>query len=65
MNTTKSNTRRKFLVAAGLGGAGAVAAVATGRKAVAPSAKQASAEDAEQGYRVTDHIRKYYRTTEV
>ncbi len=65
MSTTKSNTRRKFLVAAGLGGAGAVAAVATGRKAVPPTAKQASAEDPEQGYRVTDHIPKYYRTTEV
>ncbi|HXS52309.1 MAG TPA: formate dehydrogenase [Usitatibacter sp.] len=62
---TKSNTRRNFLLAASLGGAGAVAAVATGRKAAPAGAKQASAEDTAQGYRLTDHIKKYYGTTEV
>ncbi len=65
MKTTKPNNRRNFLVAAGLGGAGAVAAVATGRKAVLAGEKHASAEDAAQGYRATDHIEKYYKTTEV
>lgn len=65
MKTTKPNNRRNFLVAAGLGGAGAVAAVATGRKAVPAGEKQASAQDSVQGYRVTDHIEKYYKTTEV
>ena len=65
MKTTKPNNRRNFLVAAGLGGAGAVAAVATGRKAVPAGEKQAPAGDTAQGYRATDHIEKYYKTTEV
>ena len=63
--TTRPTTRRNFLLAAGLGGAGAVAAVATARKA-APGAKStAAATDAADGYRVTEHIQKYYKTTEV
>ena len=65
MKTAKSNTRRNFLLAAGVGGAGAVAAVATGRKAVPAGEKQASAQDTAEGYRVTAHIEKYYKTTEV
>ena len=65
MKATKPNSRRNFLVAAGLGGAGAVAAVATTRKAVPGGDKQASAQDPAQGYRLTDHVRKYYKTTEV
>ncbi len=65
MKATKPHTRRNFLLAAGLGGAGAVAAVASARKAVPAGEKQASAQDAAQGYRVTDHIEKYYKTTEV
>jgi hypothetical protein len=66
MKTTRSNTRRNFLLAAGLGGAGAVAAVATARKKASPAgAQQASAADSAQGYRVTEHIAKYYKTTEV
>ena len=65
MKTTKPNNRRNFLVAAGLGGAGVVAAVATGRKTVPAGGKQASTADSAQGYRVTGHIEKYYKTTEV
>lgn len=65
MKTAKSNTRRNFLLAAGVGGAGAVAAVATGRKALPAGEKQASAQDTAEGYRVTAHIEKYYKTTEV
>jgi hypothetical protein len=63
---TKPTNRRNFLFAAGLGGAGAVAAVATARKgaATAPE-KQASAADTAQGYRMTEHIAKYYKTTQV
>jgi hypothetical protein len=65
MKTAKSNTRRNFLLAAGVGGAGAVAAVATGRKALPAGEKQASEQDTAEGYRVTAHIEKYYKTTEV
>jgi len=64
MKTTKPHTRRKFLLAAGLGSAGAVAAVAT--KGAAVVAKDESAKAAPgDGYRMTEHIQKYYKTTEV
>ena len=65
MKTTRSKTRRNFLLAASLGGAGAVATVAAVRKAAPAGDKQASAADSPQGYRVTAHIEKYYKTTEV
>jgi len=65
MKTTKTN-RRKFLMAASLGSAGAVAAAVAGKQAA--QALEEGAQDAPQkasGYRVTEHIRKYYKTTEV
>lgn len=63
MKTTKPNTRRKFLLTAGLGSAGAVAAVATkGAKVAAPERAQPAQGD---GYRLSEHIQKYYKTTEV
>ncbi len=62
MDKTK-RSRRNFLVAVGAGSAATVAAVAA--KTVAPvageAAKTAQAKGA--GYKVTEHIRKYYRTT--
>ena len=65
MKTTKTN-RRKFLMAAGLGGAGAVAAVVAGKQAVDAPEKSAEATGTQaSGYRVTAHIEKYYKTTEV
>ena len=65
MKTTKTN-RRKFLMAAGLGGAGAVAAVVAGKQATqAPAPGAEAAASAQSGYRVTEHIAKYYKTTEV
>ncbi len=65
MKTGKPNTRRNFLLAAGLGGAGAVAAVATGRAPASAKAKSQPVAQAADGYRSTDHILKYYKTTEV
>ena len=65
MKTTRPTTRRKFLLAAGLGGAGAVAAVTAARKAAPGEKPQAVAADKADGYRVTEHIAKYYKTTEV
>jgi sugar (pentulose or hexulose) kinase len=65
MKTLKKTTnRRNFLLAAGLGGAGAAVAVATGKgkpvlKAAAETAPQPS------GYHDSEHIQKYYKTTEV
>lgn len=64
MKTVKPTNRRNFLLAAGLGGAGvAAAAVATrqtqGHRKIAEAAKEPS------GYRSTEHIEKYYKTTKV
>ena len=64
MKTAKPNSRRNFLVAAGLGTAGAVAAVATATK-VETAKDGASAVDRPKGYHVSDHILKYYKTTQV
>jgi hypothetical protein len=65
MKTAKTTNRRNFLLAAGLGGAGAAAAVVTAAKKTnaAPGADPAPAETS--GYRVSEHILKYYKTTEV
>jgi hypothetical protein len=64
MKAAKPNSRRNFLLAAGLGTAGAAAALATARKA-ATGESATPAVDRPKGYHVTDHILKYYRTTEV
>jgi len=61
---TKSTSRRNFLIAASAGSAGAVAAVATMRKPGAAAKPAASAAQGD-GYRVSEHIMKYYKTTEV
>jgi hypothetical protein len=65
MKTAKTTNRRKFLLAAGLGGAGAAAAVVTATTRAKPAAGQAPALDQASGYRVTEHIEKYYKTTKV
>ncbi len=64
MKTMKPTNRRNFLLAAGLGGAGVAAAVATGTRAEGRD-KIASAEAKPSGYHVSEHILKYYKTTEV
>ena len=65
MKTTKPTNRRNFLMAAGLGGVGAAAAVVgAGRKA--PARTDLKAEAAKpSGYHASEHILKYYKTTEV
>ena len=56
-------SRRRFLLAAGAGGAAAVAVVAGRGSQVEP--KKAEAVSGSKGYHVTEHIRKYYNTTKV
>lgn len=67
---TKSRTdfaRRNFLLAAGAGGVGSVVALAglsTAPEAVCdPAEKQKQGEG--KGYRLSEHVRSYYRTTRV
>lgn len=57
--------RRRFLLAAGAGGAGAVvAATRGGREAPAPQ-PQADGAARPGGYSETGHVRNYYRTTRI
>jgi predicted naringenin-chalcone synthase len=62
---TKPNSRRKFLLAAGLGGAGAAAAVVTGAKVAQQASPDAPAAGGKRGYHVSEHILKYYKTAQV
>jgi hypothetical protein len=64
MKTTRTNNRRNFLLAAGLGGAGVVAVAGVGLKAKVPS-QELPAVDKATAYRSTAHIEKYYKTTKV
>jgi hypothetical protein len=65
MQTSEANTRRNFLLAASLGGVGAIAVIAAPR--VRFDAGPATKADAPgpSGYRATAHVMKYYRTAEV
>ena len=59
--------RRKFLLTAGIGGAGTVAAV-TGSvllRRTLPAEPAAAAPGAVSGYQDTAHVRNYYRTARV
>jgi hypothetical protein len=64
METIKPNTRRNFLLAASLGGAGAIAAVATARIQPQVAAVAQIETQESSGYRASPHILKYYKTTE-
>ena len=58
--------RRGFLLAAGVGSAGAVAAVAAGvGKEPAKAVTTVSAEETTSGYAETRHVSNYYRTARV
>ncbi len=65
MKTMKPTNRRNFLLAAGLGSAGAAALVVAGGKKAVSAGKIAAAEAAPSGYHVSEHIQKYYKTTKV
>ena len=58
--------RRGFLLTLGVGGAGAAAVAVRSLSAgsVAPGAAPEADADG-TGYRVTEHVRRYYRTTKV
>jgi hypothetical protein len=57
-------SRRSFLAAVGAGGASAAVALVAKDKP-ADAARRSDAAKADEGYRLTEHIRKYYRTTQV
>ncbi len=64
---TTTGNRRKFLLGATLGSAGAVAAVVAGGN-VSEVLETATVEPEKKkikGYHETDHIRQYYETTRI
>jgi len=63
MENSKTRTgRRNFLLAVGAGGAATVAAI--GAKTVPQTAAADAKKDPKgSGYKLSEHIRKYYRTT--
>jgi hypothetical protein len=66
MSTKTDLNRRKFLLAVGLGGAGAAAAVVGTRAALRRAGEGTGAKgEAGKGYQVTAHVRSYYRTARV
>ncbi len=62
----RTNARRRgFLLALGVGGAGAAVLAARSLTGSAPSTDGAAAADDSKGYQVTDHVRRYYRTAKI
>ncbi len=59
-----STGRRKFLATAGAGGTAAAAVALTGRNPD-PAQPVETSEREGKGYRLTEHIKKYYETTKV
>ncbi len=57
-------SRRKFLLALGTGSAAATAALVAGQPQDAHPERQAKNVDS-KGYRLTEHVKNYYRTAKV
>ena len=59
-----NSRRRGFLLAMGVGGAGAAAVAARVATGIAPQSDADDAGDA-KGYQETEHVRRYYRTAKI
>ena len=57
-------SRRNFLLTIGASGAATAAAI-VGKNASAPAAADSKDKRATSGYKVSEHINNYYRTTKV
>ena len=63
--TSSTNVRRRgFLLALGVGGAGAAALAARALPGVAGQDDSAGTDDS-KGYQVTEHVQRYYRTAKI
>ncbi|HXZ92001.1 MAG TPA: formate dehydrogenase [Burkholderiales bacterium] len=58
-------SRRHFLFSVGAGGAATAAAIVAKHSPTAPQPAPASAKRAAGGYRASEHVHNYYRTTKV
>lgn len=66
MKSEINQKRRKFVLLASLAGAGTAAALmAEGRLTPRAVPANAPAPSAGQGYRLTEHVRRYYSTTRI
>jgi len=65
MKESKQISRRRFLFAAGAGGAAATALVASRKQGAGDSSVTTKTSPDVSGYRLTEHIRSYYRTAKV
>jgi len=65
MADTKKFARRTFFSGLGLAAAAAVAAKVTSMVPAGKAQGAVSAEPAGDGYRLTEHVKKYYRTTTI
>ena len=59
----KKPARRSFLAGLGLAAAASVAAKLSSKTTAPDLAETAPAEPEGDGYRLTEHVKKYYRTT--
>ena len=57
-------SRRNFIVTVGAGGTAAAAAI-VGKNTLTPAAADSKDKRATSGYKVSEHINNYYRTTKV
>ncbi len=61
-NSSKKKGRRTFLIAVGAGSGAAIAAVAA-KTVPQPAASTAAKPEEGSGYQLSEHVRKYYRST--
>ncbi len=65
MDTKSRLSRRNFLFAAGAGGAAAAAALASRVLPQQPAPSDGAKKRSAAGYRLTEHVRNYYRTARI
>ena len=58
-------SRRNFLLAVGAGTAASAAAIVARKEAVGTTDKKSGSVDSKKGYQLTEHVRNYYRTTQI
>lgn len=61
-NSSKKTSRRNFLIAVGAGSGAAIAAIAA-KTMPQKAASGAKPDERGAGYQLSEHVRKYYRST--
>ena len=62
---TQRKARRHFLFSIGAGGAATAAAIVAKRTPTSPQPTAESGKRTARGYRASEHVNNYYRTTKV